>query len=273
MSDLNMKLKDNDHISLRFNEGANSENGAFRSVDSVKTPVLFDHDHPQWTLLDQSRLDSLNRLHSRSREYHNNIHTFSSTSETKTSFNVSPEVACRYYLCDTSREANGKVLTAVNYDRFDSKMSKLMTPTNGFLWIHIDDLSCLDRLFHKFQIHQLYHPYFTDLRVHSVFIESETGFFVSYCSCYFENYDIAKMKKVFIYVSSNLCLTFEHDVLPDLKAGTSIASEPNKIQPISIIGNIEKTLTQDTYVSFFLYKDDSFYRIIELKLIFRAMLV
>jgi hypothetical protein len=248
----------------------NSIRKASTMNEQIENDILdnFETKNPQWTLLDQRRLNSLHNLHCRSREYHNNIHSFSiSTDRYSVKYNVSPEVACQFY-CHQKASEVMKSLQPIGYDQFDAKLSVLNAPkSGGFLWLHIDDLSCLEKIFEKFSISHIFYSYFTDLRAHSSFLESEKGFLLSVVSSHFESFSIAKMKKVFIYVANGFCLTFEHEVLSDpfeptlsythsIRANNTanISTRDSLTHSPSIIANVEKALT---------HYQDVRYRIIE----------
>jgi hypothetical protein len=100
--------------------------------------------------------------------------------------------------------------------------------------------------------------YFTDLRASSSFLESEDGFFLSLCSCYFHRLCQAKMTKLFIYIAAGFCLTFEHEVLPDMrphfeKGPGSKQEEPSRSNAVlassvgPLISNPSKHLSRRQY--------------------------
>lgn len=102
--------------------------------------------------------------------------------------------------------------------------------TNGFTWIHLRDLIGLDTLARAFNIHDLICQGFRDLRSHSSILPCDGEALVTLVACNLEGFDF-NMYKLYIYVSKNLVVTFQAEILPDINQ-QEIASADKLVLPI-----------------------------------------
>ena len=102
--------------------------------------------------------------------------------------------------------------------------------SNGFTWIHLKDLLALETIAEHFDIHELIVNGFSDLRTHSTILPCIGESLMSIIACGMECNDF-NMYKLYIYVSKNLVLTFQAELLPDITE-MDIAPSEKLVQPI-----------------------------------------
>ena len=66
-------------------------------------------------------------------------------------------------------------------------------------------------------------PAFSDLRAFSSFIPVNNGLFVSFCNFFLSGTKI-KMYKIFVYISKNVAVTYERELMPDLLSNSEESS-------------------------------------------------
>ena len=190
-----------------------------------------------WTTADQARLLSIDELHTRLLEYHNNVHARNVIGDDV--FNNSQN---KYQWKGGTKpiSANDKdivvviknfgdesVSSAPMFLHFDamnawldkrhvdaSHVSNKSGPTS-LIWIHVKDPAVLGALAARFEIHELMVAGFSDLRAFSTFMPVGSSVFISLCTFQLERTK-ANMFKVFMYVSQNVVITFEREIMPDL---------------------------------------------------------
>eukprot|EP00597_Dinobryon_sp_UTEXLB2267_P004711 CAMPEP_0170070906 /NCGR_PEP_ID=MMETSP0019_2-20121128/9029_1 /TAXON_ID=98059 /ORGANISM="Dinobryon sp., Strain UTEXLB2267" /LENGTH=490 /DNA_ID=CAMNT_0010279315 /DNA_START=280 /DNA_END=1752 /DNA_ORIENTATION=- len=81
-------------------------------------------------------------------------------------------------------------------------------------WLHIFDLSCLESVVRKFDLHEIVETTFRDVRPHCSFIETVDGFIASTSHCIINSNDHASFYKLYIYVApgenKNIVITYEN---------------------------------------------------------------
>ena len=173
-----------------------------------------DEDEDAWTEEAQLKLDSLNDLLTRSNQFHQNFHIFNMMSTLHRPDDESI-ATCRYAIFDQENCLNTTVLKSLQCKDIDKLFSEFVRmrasskKLESFLWIHLDHLDCIGKVFDCFSIHHSFYSYFFDLRANAVFLEeSEKGsFLLTFCVLYFERQVHAKLKKVFVYMHPSFCLT------------------------------------------------------------------
>jgi Mg2+ and Co2+ transporter CorA len=209
----------------------------------------FEKGEVSWTNADHARLLSIDELHTRLLEYHNNVHArtiygvdgFNISSQSKTEFvtstavnngTMSPTksnsdqrarafgtdvvVQVKHFSSNTKKDAP----TYLHYKAMNPWLDKYSTTSenvvkNELTWIHIKDPAVLPSLGDRFNIHDLCLSGFSDLRAYSSYVPVPGAVFVSFCT-FSLGMKKANMFKVFIYVTKNVVITFEREVMPDL---------------------------------------------------------
>ena len=191
-----------------------------------------------WTHADHSRLQSIDELHTRLLEYHNNVHARGingldgivggrsiPTGPMSPIRNVKGDVVAQ--VMHFSTEYNQEVPCLLNQSELvvyldkqkivSSDGSSLSGNPSELLWIHAKNPSVLGTVAGKFEIHDLCFAGFSDLRAFSSFIPVPGAVFMSFCTFLLDGTNV-NMFKVFCYVSKNLVITFEREIMPDLLA-------------------------------------------------------
>jgi Mg2+ and Co2+ transporter CorA len=112
----------------------------------------------------------------------------------------------------------------------DDTGNETATSANGFTWIHLKDLLALTTIAEHFDIHDLIVQGFSDLRTHSAILPCIGEALMSIITCCNVGNDF-KMYKLYIYLSKNLVLTFQAEILPDI-AKMDITPSENIVGPI-----------------------------------------
>ena len=134
----------------------------------------------KWTIYDEMRLASMDKLHRNCRQYYNNIHT----------------VNVAFY--NTSSAHSSKLTDIVENS---------VTLDKGVMWLRIENLNCLDKIEKRYRIHNLIHTFFSDSRVHSTFLPLSTGFLISICFFHWNENYVAVARKLFAYVGDGVIVT------------------------------------------------------------------
>jgi Mg2+ and Co2+ transporter CorA len=104
------------------------------------------------------------------------------------------------------------------------------TAGSGFTWIHLKDLIGMDTLAQAFDIHELIVQGFSDLRTHSSILPCQGESLITLLACNSEDNDF-NMYKLYIYITEKLVITFQAEILPDMK-DMCLSSADKLVQPI-----------------------------------------
>lgn len=186
------------------------------------------------------RLIELDNLHSRSREYHNNIHTFTTrvTDGYVNPSSDSNDAAFHYSIW--SPHSSPRIHGVVKECDASIQLPLLKPPKSGVLWIHLEKVGNVVDVMKQFHLHDAFAIFFMDLRAHSSIVELPKGILLSLCTVHIDE-ERCLMHKMYAYTSHGLCITFEHELIPDLTMrvdsnqpieyeGTSMSSFPNVSQ-------------------------------------------
>jgi len=192
-----------------------------------------------WTSADLARLMSIDELHTRLLEYHNNVHA-----RTIYGIDVFNNEQGKYRWKDPKDKSSPPIpktndkdivvlvkhfgIDSADYQpqwlHFDAmntwldkkKLDKHQIDKNTPLtWVHVKDPAVIGALAMRFGIHELCVAAFSDLRAFSSFIPVPGAVFLSFCTFQLDKTK-ANMFKVFTYVSGNIVITFEREIMPDL---------------------------------------------------------
>lgn len=207
-----------------------------------------------WTENDRLRLRNIDELHARMLEYHNNVHSREvdvddptgmeyPTNESfgarqglslfnKDNMNALGSLAHErssqdglVYCFFHEREAPihpvevslGEMPKFVEDDmpQMLSKCDKPNGKGGGLLWLRVVDPIVLSDLVDHLNVHELCTAGFSDLRAFSSFIPLPECLFVSFCNFVLTGVEV-HMYKLFIYISKNLVITFEREIMQNL---------------------------------------------------------
>ncbi len=128
---------------------------------------------------------------------------------------------------NTMRSAPSRTITFVKRKKEDSSHCE------GFTWIHLKDLLALETISKHFKIHDLAMSGFNDLRTHSTILPCAPGeCLMSLVVCGMEGNDFHAYK-LYIYMSPRLVITFQTELIPDIKTlDFSCACSEKLVQPI-----------------------------------------
>ncbi len=221
----------------------NEQNAENANEDHVYGSFFAKGDAINWTTSDLARLLSIDELHTRLLEYHNNVHA-------RTIYGTDTGVSMNglgAWLGKDSKDNRGNS-AKINLPHFNEKdivvQIKLFSESSAkespvfmtynklsnwlieysdsrrvqqakLVWIHIKDPAVLPELAEKFNIHELCMSAFSDLRAFSSFIPVTGAVFMSFCTFMLERTK-ANMFKVFIYVTKEVVVTFEREIMPDM---------------------------------------------------------
>ena len=96
-----------------------------------------------------------------------------------------------------------------------SKCDKPNGRGGGLLWLRVVDPIVLSDLVDHLNVHELCTAGFSDLRAFSSFIPLPECLFVSFCNFVLTGVEV-HMYKLFIYISKNLVITFEREIMQNL---------------------------------------------------------
>lgn len=238
---------------------ANTRESAFRLAEFQSHPpqdadddALFQTNYEiTWTVADQHRLYYIDRLQSRTLEYHNNIHNrgiYSSLSlalTNKVQANESVAFMMTAQLVDKApnAEVDGSVgasikldvtksIETVNGANFPTKLDQMRAalqksgnagPCDVVYWVHLLNVSTLltvmERLGSSADAVSLVAATFSDLRFHSTFTPLVGGCLATIC--YFQMHHLSlnvSIFKLYFYMSRGVVITFVAELMPDEEA-------------------------------------------------------
>ena len=130
------------------------------------------------------------------------------------------------------RDEDGNITVSAALHQLPSTLSGISFSTGdpGFLWIRLQDIMNLPEVATRFiaEDYEECTEFFSDRRAHSNFLEVSEGFFLSFCSFHLpsscdsvpdsdvfldEDGDECFMRKLFIYATAQVIITFEVDVV------------------------------------------------------------
>jgi hypothetical protein len=143
-------------------------------MSSLSTPKdLWDAydsytDSGQWCKLDQVRLISLDFMFRRYLAFHRNHLSFE-VSDPRHYTQWLPPYSHDMDKVAFSTQVFGKDKSYVpardtQFARMETDLAKLSSQNEEFLWIHMADLRCLDKVVDAFKLHKYAQRFFTDLR-------------------------------------------------------------------------------------------------------------
>jgi Mg2+ and Co2+ transporter CorA len=258
-----MQTDDDLYVNMASGKDVNSENRRKSKIGSFDTSVdepvdldaaaddqnrdgFFALNYVDWTNADHARLLSIDDLHTRLLEYHNNVHaraiygvdghniahsttdflvaTANSTEPSSPSKSMNNEhsrfgsddvIQVKHFSANTKMDSP----KFLNYKSMNIWLDKHYTKNpqlnSELLWVHIKDPAVLPTIAERFDMHELCHAGFSDLRAYSSFIPLHGSVFLSFCT-FSLGIKKANMFKVFIYVTKNVVVTFEREIMPDL---------------------------------------------------------
>lgn len=208
-----------------------------------------------WTENDRLRLRNIDDLHARMLEYHNNVHSrevdlddpaVGGLDFTNESFGArqglslfnKDNVKALHSLAEGDSGQEGLVycffhereqpkspvsVPLGNLTTFlDKAMPEMLGKCNkpdgkggGLLWLRIVDPVVLSDVVDRLNVHELCTAGFSDLRAFSSFIPLPECLFVSFCNFVLTGVEV-HMYKLFIYISKNVVITFEREIMQDL---------------------------------------------------------
>ena len=210
--------------------------------DAVYGSFFAKGDAVNWTTADLARLLSIDELHTRLLEYHNNVHArtiygndtsasmsglgqWSNKDSGGTVANMLPKIPTysekdMVIQIKLFNEANPKELPKLmSYNTMNAWLSNYakdkIVHNSRLVWVHVKDPAVLPELAARFDIHELCLSAFSDLRAFSSFIPVTGAVFMSFCTFMLERTK-ANMFKVFIYVTKDVVVTFEREIMPDM---------------------------------------------------------
>jgi len=209
--------------------------------------------YSKWTINDQLRLVALDALHAKEKEYHNLIPSADALDviDIQRAQVSSEDIAAKIVFCSSiSEEHNSFYETWQSYNNnttskttpitlshrhIKNVLSKLSIPEQGndyiitasssllllllllgLLWIQLQDLSTLNDITAVFDLHPVVKLAFTDLRARSTFVPiiPNESFVLTLTFCHLRtNGQHCGIAKLFIYVSKNIVITYESEVL------------------------------------------------------------
>lgn len=209
-----------------------------------------------WTENDRLRLRNIDDLHARMLEYHNNVHSREVDVDdptggmefTNESFGArmglslfnKDNIDALNRLTEESATSEGLVycffhereqpkspigVSLGNLTMFlDKTMPEMLGKCNkpdgkggGLLWLRIVDPIVLSDVVERLNVHELCTAGFSDLRAFSSFIPLPECLFVSFCNFVLTGVEV-HMYKLFIYISKNVVITFEREIMQNLLA-------------------------------------------------------
>lgn len=185
----------------------------------------------QWTVIDDFKLDSIDRLHRRSRECQHVAHTVAHSSAVIEDESADHEIVLQYVYYDNAIPFSDKLVVTVRGCEMTSFFDRIGgTRSGGFLWVNIIDCNFIDIILTFFRVHIIFQSYFHDHRPHSSLLESSGGSFFSLSSCSLNpTNNECRMTKLYMFANANLLITFEHELLPDV-SNIFGQSEANRLQ-------------------------------------------
>ena len=161
----------------------------------------------RWTTIDEKKIKALDNLHTRSREYHNQVR---SVTGIKTFAGDPPshdETAFSYRIFDISFPTDNHLLD-VQFSECRLALSKLSLSESSVIWVHVEHIEALETLKARFGIHELFGTFFSDFRAHSSFMSLPNGFLLSMCMHHWSSSgDVAVIKKFWAYLSPKVIIT------------------------------------------------------------------
>ena len=233
----------------RRRSAADRESDVFSEMSEDDVNQNFFHNIGRevlWTDEDRMTLQSIDELHTRLLEYHNNVHARSSPDGVKEepgSFGARQGLSLfnkSLHLNTLNPLTNSGDEVAITYVKFISEL-KVIPPIEvpmrtfqsfvkddidhilyemeqkkeGLLWIRVHDPSTLSDLAINLNMHELCASGFSDLRAFSSFIPVADALFCSFCNFVLSGHKI-NMYKLFVYVGKNVVVTYEREIMPDL---------------------------------------------------------
>jgi Mg2+ and Co2+ transporter CorA len=193
-----------------------------------------------WTLIDQQRLMAMNALYKRMLEYHNNIHVKDTALHPVLAADAEDNdelMVAQAIHFSTDKLEKPVSITFGDLNAFCSKAKEeIARDANGIHWIHIRDLIALQTIANSFDIHELISTGFQDLRAHSSFIPAFKEALITQVTCLRENNDF-NMYKMYIYMSKNVVITFQAELLPDIM-------DPELSTPDKLVNNLFENYVQ-----------------------------
>jgi hypothetical protein len=205
-----------------------------------------------WSDNDRMRLQNIDDLHARMLEYHNNVHSREVDLDNPLNSHPTESFGVRQGLSLFNKEnlaalnplasdvgqseaiiyvffPTEKVLQppcSVQYQDMSMFLDRDMPDMlgecvkpdgkrGGLLWIRIIDPVVLADLVERLDIHELCAAGFSDLRAFSSFIPLPDCLFVSFCNFVLTGTEV-HMYKLFVYISKNVVLTFEREIMQNL---------------------------------------------------------
>ena len=232
-----------EHTTSEQNRIANAERLADGEVVNAANMTAGSFFGPgeviNWTSADLARLMSIDELHTRLLEYHNNVHARTiygvdifnneqgkyrwkdpkdkSTPPVPKTNDKDIVVLIKHFGAESSDfQPQWLHFDAMNVWLDKKKLDKnQMDKHTPLTWIHVKDPAVIGALAMRFGMHELCVSAFSDLRAFSSFIPVHGAVFLSFCTFQLDRTK-ANMFKVFTYVSGNVVITFEREIMPDL---------------------------------------------------------
>lgn len=195
-----------------------------------------------WTINDQKKLISMNKLYMRSLDYHRNVHTKESplflVNQAMDGIDAQTfdSAAILANVITFSADKSKRLLHPMNYSQLHGFCQSIAKPgakargmseesftsasvsdpaAKDYYWIHLRDLNALDVISGHLKMHDLIHAGFHDLRAHSTLIPNENEMLMTHVICALEDL-VFRMYKMYIYLRDNVMITFEVELFPNL---------------------------------------------------------
>eukprot|EP01038_Epipyxis_sp_PR26KG_P012554 gene12554-16836_t len=197
-----------------------------------KNALFQTNYHSTWTLSDQYRLLAIDRLRSRTLEYHNNVHERDSEDikDMRQSAEFDPiaggsETAARIFYCSKTKSQQPTFVSFLNLDsaihnyksKVYSDIANINTSeTSGLIWIHMMDLMVLPIIDEHFPLHMLVVTNFKDLRFHSSITHIPNGMMMSLCYYQMDHLHVdPQLFKLYCYIANGVIITYIAELMPE----------------------------------------------------------
>ena len=178
-----------------------------------------------WTISDQHRLLAIDRLQTRTLEYHNNVHHKADFHHV-TSTAENDDVVAQILFCSLKGSDRPFPVTK---GKLPSTLNQIRSKENdkSLTWIHLFDLSEFEKLASHYDIHPLCCTGFRDLRSHSNIVQSSNGGFIA-SLCFFQmsssNLKV-QLFKLYCYMAKGVTITFIAELMPDTEVAAGEGEE------------------------------------------------
>lgn len=262
-SDLSSPLTDN-----KVNSFAGPNSGSLKRAEYLRRPTrkpannepLFNNEEsgPQlWTVSDQMRIRSMDRLQSRTLEYHNNVHQRIGDSPDARYPSPQDIVADLLFCVPGVIKQPNSVTTSMMPKMLQQHRDNTVGDASSFLWVNLFSLSTLPRLAQEFDMSNLIVVGFEDMRCHSGVVQSADGSCLI-SLCYFHMHPMSfhvQMFKIYCYMNKGVLITYIAELMPDDFEKYDDESDVNDTTVCSTVMSKWPKLSNDVvkYGPFFLF--------------------